>query len=48
MEATIAINSMTTIIQMVKGVLSMGEVVVDYKNCSDESHTSKGQEFSAI
>ena len=33
---------------MVKGVLSMGEVVVDYENCSNESHTSKGQEFSAI
>ena len=43
-----AINSTTTKIQMVKGALSTREVVADYENCSDESHISKGQEFSAI
>ena len=47
-EATIATNSTTTRIQMVKDTLSTREVVADHENCSDESHISKAQEFSAI
>ena len=33
---------------MVKDTLSTREVVADHENCSDESHISKAQEFSAI
>ena len=43
-----AIKSTTTKIQMVRGSLSTREVVADYENCSNESHISKGKEFSAI
>ena len=46
-EATIAMNSMTTRIQMVKSILSMSKVAY-HENGSDESHISNGQEFSAI
>ena len=43
-----ATNSTTTRIQMVRGSLSTSEVVEDYENYPDESHISKGQEFSAV
>ena len=43
-----AINSTTTKIQMVMGALSTREVVADHENCSNDSHISKGQEFSAV
>ena len=48
MRTTIAFDSTTTAVWIVKSAPLTSEVVAYYENSSDESHISEGQELSAI